>query len=442
MVLMFATAKMPLPRIVRSSALGVLLAVCVCGSAAAAQEGSSYPRLPVGPRTFVHRPFAHPRSARKASAKPSPHKKTKPAPKPKLTGEQLALQQNTNRAVLAYQAMQHYFYIPGSGLYTGEPKYSFLWPFSQALTATVSMLDVPGHSARFSSELHARLTGLQLYFDGDNSGASEGTFASTLPGFDGSVVAPRGAGGTKYYDDNEWVGIELARVYELTGESSALENAEQIMAFVMSGWQANPKLACPGGEPFSNAATNGMRNTVTTAPGVELAVQLYRLTGNPLYLQFAETAYEWVRQCLGQPNLLYADHIGNKGVVEMTFWSYNQGTMIGAGVLLYQATGNSAFLYEARQTAKAALGYFTPARLASENPFFVAVYFRNLLYLDSVTGDPPGPSIAQTYVNYLVSHHLSSSGLFSTGAYSPQLLVQADITQIYALLASPPSTYF
>ncbi|HEY1458291.1 MAG TPA: glycoside hydrolase family 76 protein, partial [Solirubrobacteraceae bacterium] len=330
----------------------------------------------------------------------------------------------------------------GTGLYLGEPKYSFLWPYSQALAAAVSLANIEGQSASFATELRARMAGLNFYLDTNNSGATESSFTSSLPGFDSSVVAPRGSGGTKYYDDNEWVGIELARAYEMTGEVSALEDAERIMALVMSGWQANPKLACPGGVPFSNAANNGTRNAVTTAPGAELAVQLYRITGSPSYLQFAEMAYEWVRQCLGGANLLYADHIGNKGLVEETFWSYNQGTMIGAGVLLYQATGNGAFLYQARQSANAALAYFTPARLAGENPFFAAVYFRNLLYLDSVTDDPPGPSIAQSYVNYLASHHLSSAGLFSTSAYTPQLLVQAAITQIYALLASSPATYF
>ena len=93
--------------------------------------------------------------------------------------------------------------------------------------------------------------------------------------------------------------------------------------------------------------------------------------------------------CL-QPSGMYADHVNRKGVVEPQLWSYNQGTMIGAGTLLYQATGNGAFLYQARQTAKAALAYFTPERLASEIPFFPSIYFRNLLYLDSVTHDPPG----------------------------------------------------
>ena len=433
-------------RTIAQIVLPVVLMLCCGGATATASEGSAYPRIPVGPRTFMHNPRTHrahkhtPR-AHKSSSKSS-KQKAKAAPKPKLSREQLTLAQDTTHAVQAYQAMQHYFYSPGSGLYLGEPKYSFLWPFSQALAATVSISNIEGQATSFASELHARLAGLNSYLDTDNSGAAEGTFTSMLPAFDSSVAPPTGAGGTKYYDDNEWVGIELARIYELSGTASALEDAEQIMAFVMSGWQASPKLTCPGGEPFSNAASNGTRNTVTTAPAAELAAQLYRITGNVAYLQFAEMAYQWVRQCLLQTNGLYADHIGNKGVVEMTYWSYNQGTMIGAGVLLYEASGNGGFLYQARQSAKAALSYFTPARLASENPFFIAVYFRNLLYLDALTHDPPGPSIAQTYVDYLASHYLANSGLYSTSAYTPQLLVQAAITQIYALLTSPPATYF
>ena len=117
--------------------------------------------------------------------------------------------------------------------------------------------------------------------------------------------------------------------------------------------------------------------------------------------------------------------------------------MIGAGTLLYQATHNSAYLYQARQTANAALAYFTPERLGSEIPFFPSIYFRNLLYLDSVTHDPPGPRIAQAYVNYAWEHLRLRNDVFVAGSpASAQLLVQSAIVQIYALLSSPPRTYF
>ncbi len=117
--------------------------------------------------------------------------------------------------------------------------------------------------------------------------------------------------------------------------------------------------------------------------------------------------------------------------------------MIGAGVLLYQATGNSAYLYQARQTAKVALVYYTPERLGQENPFFVSVYFRNMLYLDSVTHDPPGLKLVQGYVNYAWEHLRLSDDVFVFGSpATAQLLVQAAIVQDYALLSSAPTTYF
>jgi hypothetical protein len=346
------------------------------------------------------------------------------------------------RAQLAFEAMQKGYYILGSGLYKGEP-FSFLWPFSQALAATVSLANVPALRASMTRELKARMVGLRSYLDLNNSGALEGTYASTLGAFDGTAAPPVGPGGAKYYDDNDWVGIELVRLYRLTHETAALGSAEAIMAFEMAGWQASPELGCPGGLPFSNLLENTDRNTITTAPAAELALQLYRVTGNAQYLQFAGQAYEWVRTCLLEPNNLYGDHVNRKGVIEPHLYSYTQGVMIGAGTLLYQATGDSAYLYEARQTAAAAIAYFTPERLGAENPFFPSIYFRNLMYLDAVTHDPPGPKIAQAYVDYAWQHLRLPNDLFVAGSPpTGQLLVQAAIVQIYALLSSSPSTYF
>ena len=380
------------------------------------------------------RPTFGPDVARPARAHAAASK-SKKAPKPVLHG-------NPARALVSFQAMQKAYYIKGSGLYAGEP-FSYLWPFSQAFAATVSMAFIPHLGVNLSPELHARLTGLNSYLDTDNSAAPEGTFTSALPAFDGTVAPPSGPGGAKYYDDNDWIALELVRLYELTHSKALLGSAEGIMAFEMAGWQETPKLVCPGGLPFSNLAENNERNTVTTAPAAELAVKLYMLTNNVEYLRFAEKAYTWVRTCLLTPTGLYADHINRRGVVEPTLWSYNQGSMIGAGTLLFQATHNGGYLYQARQTAKAALSYFTPQLLGEEIPFFASVYFRNLLYLDSVTHDPPGARIAQAYVNYAWTHLRLQNNLFVAGSpASAQLLVQSAIVQIYALLSSPPSTYF
>jgi hypothetical protein len=449
-------------------------------TASASHNGSAaspYPAAAQNPRRLAHpSEYAHSSSnglggvspgastpaTTPSSKAPSKTGKTtkapaKKKPKPGLHG-------NPARALLAFQAMQENFYIPGTGLYEGEP-YSYLWPFSQALAATVSVANIPGLTASAAStnshELKARIVGLQKYWGAPTPVAGQGTGEQpeseehgegsepteaagiappSLPSFNGEVVPP---GGASYYDDNEWVGIELARLYEQHHEAAMLEKAEQIMAFVMAGWQSSPKLACPGGIPFSDSPSNTERNTVTDGPAAELGVQLYRLTGDATYLQFAEQAYEWVRTCLRSPSELYYDHIRLHGVLDTTLWSYNQGSMIGAGTLLYQVTGNGAYLYEARQTAKSALAYFTTSRMLSENPFFPSVYFRNLMYLDSVTHDPPGPKLAQEYVNSVWVHQRLSDNLFAFGSPpSTQLLDQAAVVQIYALLSTPASTYF
>jgi len=222
-----------------------------------------------------------------------------------------------------------------------------------------------------------------------------------------------------------------------------LGSAEQIMAFEMAGWQTSPELGCPGGIPFSNALTNTERNTITTGPAAELAMQLYRLTGQRQYLQFAEQAYSWVRTCLLEPTGMYGDHVNRAGTIEPRLWSYTQGAMIGAGTLLYQATGNPNYLAQAEQTAQASLAYFTPSRLGGENPFFPSVYFRNLLYFDAVSGQTQARSVAQSYADYFWTHQRLSNDLFVLGSPpTGQLLVQAAIAQIYGLLSSSPSTYF
>lgn len=374
------------------------------------------------------------------------------------------------RALQAYQAMQQNYYVTGTGLYRGEEEFSFLWPFSQALAATVSLSHISGGAhSQLADARRALMVGLRQYSSpgrppgegaetpssGETSaseqstGAPSATAAATvsLPSYDFTVLAPGETPGSSFYDDNEWVGIELARLYELDHNTEALQQAEQIIAFVMAGWQttgpSGQPLPCPGGVPFSNAASNVSRNTVTTAPGAELAVQLYRITHNIRYLEFAEMAYGWVRACLLEPSGLYADHINLSGSIQRSLWSYNQGSMMGAGMLLYLATRNREYLTQARRTAAAARTYFTYNRLSGENPFFAAVYFRNLLYLNYFTHEAPGSLPVREYAYYAWLRHRLSDNLFAYGSPpSPELLRQAAIVQIYALLSTSPSTYF
>ena len=64
--------------------------------------------------------------------------------------------------------------------------------------------------------------------------------------------------------------------------------------------------------------------------------------------------------------------------------------------------------------------------LGEEIPFFASVYFRNLLYLDSVTHDPPGPRIAQAYVDYAWTHLRLQNNLFVAGSSAQRPAARAE----------------
>jgi Glycosyl hydrolase family 76 len=354
------------------------------------------------------------------------------------------LSRDARRALAAYRAMQRYFYR-GGGEYHEQlgGERSFLWPFSQALAATVSVAHIRGQQRHVAKALGAQLQGLASYLTTAVPVAIASTEAlQSLPHYT-ATAASAGTGGTSFYDDNDWVGIELARVRELTDSEAPLALAEQIMSFEMDGWARDQRQPCPGGIPHSDAPDDESRSTISTAPAAELAVQLYRITADPSYLQFAEAAYEWVRACLLAPGGLYADHLEEDGETDPEIWSYTQGTMIGAGALLYEVTGNASYLEQAQQTARISLEAFPLSQLAAENPFFVSVFLRNLLYLDAIVRDGSGRKLAQEYVNWAWGSLLERRGLVLSASGRPTVLLgQSAIVQICALLSTPPSSYF
>jgi hypothetical protein len=333
--------------------------------------------------------------------------------------------------------------LRGSGLYKGQP-YSYLWPFSQALAATISVANIRQLRGRLDRDLQARRVGLRAYWALPTTvpGGGAPVSPANLPAYSGQVAPPRGPGSVKFYDDNAWVGLELVRLYRLQHDAADLAIAEQLMAFIRSGWDGDQSHPCPGGVPFSTATNNTDRNTVTAAPGAELGAQLYRLTRDPQYIDFAKAAYLWVRGCLLESSGLYGDHVRYDGTIDQKTWSYNQGTMIGAGVMLYKITGDQTYLDQARATATAAVGYFTLRQLAREPAFFAAVFFRNLLLLDSVAPSPAYRGLVEAYANRAWTTLRLRTNVFVSQGGRSGVLTQASLVQDFALLATQPRSYF
>jgi hypothetical protein len=329
------------------------------------------------------------------------------------------------RAVASYRALQKYFYVPRHKLYKGSP-FSKAWPFSQAFAATVRMSELPGIGGKYEGAVRERLRGLDRYWDP----------GSEPPGFAGGVMPPLGRGGTKFYDDNEWIGLELVRRYRASHSGLLLSRAEKVFDLVIFGWDNDPTHACPGGVLFNQDSSNHDRNTITNAPGAQLGAELYRITHNRTYLDWSKRMYEWVRGCLMNSRGLFEDHIDFSGDINRTIWSYNQGVMVGANVLLYRTTHQADYLRRAKRGARAALAFFTQNRLRHQPAFFVAIMFDNLLALDALRPSSRIRGTAAKYADWAWRKHRNKrSNAFSFPVDPQPVLNQSAMVRLYAVLA-------
>lgn len=328
------------------------------------------------------------------------------------------------RAAVSFWAMRHAFYDARDHSYReveGSKAPAHAWPYSQALAATIAMADVPRRGRLYLREAARRVSGLSSYL------GSRGAYTS--------VLGPRG---DLYYDDNEWIALDLLNWYDLRRSPAALRRAEHVFQIIVGTWDSDPTHACPGGIPWTNAAGNDDRNTVTTVTGALLGLRLYDVTHSASQLNWSKQMLTWASTCLLAPDGLYWDHLGPDGSRDKTHWSYNQGTAIGANVLLYKLTGDATALRSAERLADASLVYFDRTPDGTEPPYFLAILFRNLLDLAAIDGDADYRAAAQGYADAAWdAAHDPQSGLFRFHGSQPvQLLEQAAMVQIYAALAT------
>jgi len=355
---------------------------------------------------------------------------------------------NSRRAVATYDAMQTTYYCGTVGLYKGTSgPYSYLWPFSQVMSATDYLAMIPGsNKLLMEKSLYSRLAGLGRYNCTETI-----PYAVEAGGYESAVVPPLGNGGTQYYDDNGWVTLALIEMYVITHNSTVLRLAEIDYNFILGGWYYGSGSSCSGGLFWNYGTGMRYRNVPANGPAAEAGAELYAITGNVTYLRWAERIYDWVNGHLLSKAWLYYDGIQNyPGVpcyVVRDLWTYNQGTMIGAGTLLYLVTGNSTYLQDAEHTASASLAYFSANdRLFQQPPEFNAIYFRNMAKLLEVDQNKTlyrdYLGVLQAYGNTAWKEDRTASGIFvfgvppSQSAAVPSSVIEtAAMIQIYSLLA-------
>jgi hypothetical protein len=325
----------------------------------------------------------------------------------------------TNAARLAYAAMRRRFAFVDGRYAASDTRHSFahLWPLSQAISASLAFGSLPGPDAAAARTDALRTVGaLSSYRFGQ--------------GYESVLLPSRGRAGNLYYDDNNWIGLDLLAVYRQSGMQAILRRAEGVFQFLVSGWVTNAGDACPGGVLWARPPLRQIRTTVSTANAALVALRLYQATGRHTYLAWAERMYGWVRHCLAAPSGLYYDHLDRRGNVSKQEWTYNQGAMIAAGVLLARATGRRSYLDQAEATATPALAHYGRSGYKGEPPIFVAIFFGDLNLLQQVV---QVPSYRASLLDYLRRHVT----LRSDGHFGSSLVFQAAAVQLYSLAAAP-----
>lgn len=267
-----------------------------------------------------------------------------------------------------------------------------------------------------------------------------------------STVVKRFRTGAKFFDDNAWCGLNLMRLHRSDpSRRELLEQASATFEFAAGDYRRQRALdpeSCGGvgihwQQPRRRASPD--IGTVANAANAQLALRLHEATRDPRCLDIALGMYSWVDTHLrDRATDLFWDHVTPPDCrVDETQWSYNQGLMIGAAVLLYGATNDRDFLRAAERTGTAALAAFDLKRLTDEPIEFAVILLRNLMLLTAVADDYTlGVSVRERATQYATAvwpRFIGDADRRVNERFT--LIEQAAIVESVALACWPASRY-
>lgn len=258
---------------------------------------------------------------------------------------------------------------------------SFLWPYD-GLVAGVSTLHKLGYEVGYKDMVDR----FEAYYR-QRGVLNVGGYGSSTDGKNG--------GGDRFFDDNAIIGIELVEAYELLKDPKYLERCAQIVKFYKAGidnamgralWWCESNINQPGNDSSNKpACANGfatwfLMRYYEVCPEAEKAE----------VLALAKDLYQWLYDNLRDPgDNLYWNSKGADGSINTTKWTYNSGAMIAGGVRLYEATGDTRYLNEAKATAKSSYDYYVRSRngiplcYPTNDPWFTIQMIKSYVELES-----------------------------------------------------------
>lgn len=195
------------------------------------------------------------------------------------------------------------------------------WPQAHAMDVLIDAYDRTGDKTYFT------------YFDEWYEGIKIGNL--------GSYFNP-------YNDDMAWIGVTMTKIYQRTHDKKFLETSFYLWDNIICNWNnyAGGGISWKVDIPWS-------KNACINAPAAVLAIQLYDITEDKKYLNWADKIYLWTRAHLfnRSTGAVYDNINGRTLELGTVTYTYNQGLFVGAGVRLYQVKKKQFYLDDARKAA-------------------------------------------------------------------------------------------
>lgn len=154
-----------------------------------------------------------------------------------------------------------------------------------------------------------------------------------------------------WYDDMQWMALAVLRAHEATGEERYLDGAQELWADIQGGWNDH----CGGGIAWKKDQLD-YKNTPANAPAAILAARLYGMLGHEADLEWARRIYAWNKSHLVDAETGFIwdgiNRLGDGHLEDGWHFTYNQGAYLGAGLALFEATGEETYLQDALRTAE------------------------------------------------------------------------------------------
>lgn len=341
-----------------------------------------------------------------------------------------------------WAAIQEHYFRPEQGLYAEYhppipgKRYSYLWPYSGVLSAANARAALRGDEAS-AADLRTTLEHLEQYFDA----------LDEPPGYDSYPVEL--GGGTRFYDDNQWLGIDAIYAARTLGDPALVEQSKVIWDFSISGWSEEM-----AGGIYWNEDETESKNTCSNGPAAVHALLLFEETGDQVYLDWAIRIMEWLDANLYDAATgVYWDNIKQDGTIDRTTYTYNAGTPLHAYALLFKATGEEAYLNTARERAAASLAHFAPATVDDvpsfpATPWFNSILMRGYAALFEVDPEPDPAYLAAlaAFLSRAWATNRDADGflhpdwsLAAPTTHTRWLLDQAPVIELAALAATHPT---